>query len=146
VSGTVGCGHITAGWCARCAPPLPVPVVQFGSPDDVRDARGWPAGARALTRAAEDALAERARQDAKWGEQNHDPFVYGAILGEEFGEFMQAALKARFESPSAFEGVGYMQDMRREAVQVAAVALAIVEALDRGKWVWGGHALPKEGA
>jgi NTP pyrophosphatase (non-canonical NTP hydrolase) len=96
-----------------------------------------------VSQAARDAIAERARQGAKWGEQNHDPFVYGAILGEEFGEFMQAALKARFESPSAFEGVGYMQDMRREAVQVAAVALAIVECLDRGKWTWGGHALPK---
>jgi NTP pyrophosphatase (non-canonical NTP hydrolase) len=88
-------------------------------------------------------LAERARQDAKWGEQNHDPFVYGAILGEELGEFMQAALKARFESPDAFTGIGHLQDLRKEAVQCAAVALAIVECIDRNKWTWGGHALPR---
>ena len=89
-----------------------------------------------------DVLSERARQEAKWGEQNHDPFVYGAILGEEVGEFMQAALKARFESDDARISIGYMQDMRAEAVQAAAVALAIVECLDRGKWTWGGQALP----
>lgn len=34
--------------------------------------------------------------------------------------------------------------MREEAVQVAAVAVAIVECLDRGKWRWGGHAAPGE--
>lgn len=28
-------------------------------------------------RALNDVLQERARQDAKWGEQNHDPLVYG---------------------------------------------------------------------
>jgi NTP pyrophosphatase (non-canonical NTP hydrolase) len=92
----------------------------------------------------DDVLSERARQEAKWGEQNHDPFVYGAILGEELGEFLQAALKARFESPDAFTGIGHMQDLRKEAVQMAAVALSIVECLDRGKWTWGGHALTGE--
>lgn len=25
MSGTVGCGHVTAGWCARCLPPAPAP-------------------------------------------------------------------------------------------------------------------------
>lgn len=120
MSGTevVGCGHITAGWCTRCVFMLPPPS-NNGAMSDV--------------------LAERARQDAKWGEQNHDPFVYGAILTEEVGEFMQAALKARFESDDARISIGYMQDMRAEAVQCAAVALAIVEMLDRGKWTWGGH-------
>lgn len=28
---------------------------------------------------------ERVRQDAKWGEQNHDPFKWLCILGEEVG-------------------------------------------------------------
>jgi NTP pyrophosphatase (non-canonical NTP hydrolase) len=87
-------------------------------------------------------LAERARQDAKWGEQNHDPFVYGAILGEELGEFMQAALKCRFEAGADWPR--FAKAMREEAVQCAAVALAIVECLDRGKWTWGGHALTGE--
>lgn len=76
-----------------------------------------------------DVLTERARQDAKWGEQNHDPFTYLAILTEEVGELAQAALHARFGGPAA---VG----LRDEAVQVAAVALAIVQCLDRCKWVW----------
>lgn len=79
-----------------------------------------------------DVLKERARQDEIWGEQNHDPFVYGAILTEEVGEFMQAALDTRFGGKD-----GGKSKIREEAVQVAAVALAIVECLDRGKWGWG---------
>lgn len=82
--------------------------------------------------ALSDVLAERQRQDAKWGEQNHDPFVYGAILTEEVGEFFQAALDTRFGGKD-----GGLDKVRNEAVQVAAVALAIVECLDRGKWNWG---------
>jgi len=73
-----------------------------------------------------DVLAERARQDAKWGEQNHDPIMYGAILMEEVGEMMQAALECKFGGPH-----GTPEHLREEAVQVAAVALAIVECLDR---------------
>ena len=92
-----------------------------------------------------DTLIERARQDRRWGEQNHAPFVYGAVLVEEVGEFMQAALKARFESfPAGARGVhqALADRMREEAVQVAAVALAIVECLDRDRWPWGSAALP----
>jgi len=74
-------------------------------------------------------LEERRRQDAKWGEQNHDPFCYLTVLGEEYGELCQCALHDRFGGPAA-------EHMREEAVQVAAVALAIVECLDRGKWRW----------
>lgn len=74
-------------------------------------------------------LEERERQDKKWGQQNHDPFVYGAILMEEVGELMQAALKARYEQKE-------LGHVREEAVQVAAVALAIVECLDRQQWDW----------
>lgn len=74
-------------------------------------------------------LAERVHQDRKWGEQNHDPFAYLTILTEEVGEMAQAALHARFGGPAA-------EKLREEAVQAAAVALAIVECLDRGKWKW----------
>lgn len=79
--------------------------------------------------ALRDVLAERTRQDSKWGEQNHDPFTYLAILTEEVGELAQCALHSRFGGPEAW-------NMRTEAVQVAAVALAIVQCLDRGKWSW----------
>jgi NTP pyrophosphatase (non-canonical NTP hydrolase) len=63
----------------------------------------------------------------KWGEQNHDPITYLAVLVEEVGELAQAGLHLRFGGPKA-------EGLRDEAVQVAAVALAIVECLDRGKW------------
>ena len=80
-------------------------------------------------RATADVLAERVRQDRKLGEQNHDPFTYLTILMEEVGETSQAALEARF-------GKGTIEHLREEAVQVAAVALALVECLDRAKWTW----------
>lgn len=74
-------------------------------------------------------LAERENQDAKWGLQNHDPFTYLTILVEEVGEFAQAALEARFGGPAA-------AGLKTEAIQTAAVALAIVECLERKEWQW----------
>ena len=62
---------------------------------------------------------ERTFQDTKWGEQNHDAGGWGLILGEEFGEACKAALER--------DGSGY----RAELVQVAAVAVAAIEAYDR---------------
>lgn len=76
-------------------------------------------------------LSERERQDAKWGEQNHDPFTWLAILEEEVGEFSQSALTARFGGNEDIAA-----GLHLEAIQVAAVALAIVECLERGKWRW----------
>jgi NTP pyrophosphatase (non-canonical NTP hydrolase) len=81
--------------------------------------------------AARSVMDERLRQDAKWGEQNHDPSTYLTILMEEVGEYAQAVLETRFGGPHGGE-----DKMRAEAVQVAAVALAIVECLDRGTWLW----------
>lgn len=77
-----------------------------------------------MKQAIKDIIAERTRQDTKWGEQNHDPITWSAILTEECGEFAQAALHRRFGG-SAGDG------LRDEAVQVAAVAVAIIEYLDR---------------
>ena len=67
---------------------------------------------------------ERHKQNLKWGEQNHDPITWSAILSEECGEFAQAALHHRFGGHAA-------AGLREEAVQCAAVALQIVECLDR---------------
>ena len=86
------------------------------------------------TQALQDVLLERLRQEKKWGEQNHDPFCYLTVLTEEVGEFSQAALQTYFGGPAA-------KGLREEAVQVAAVALAIVECLDRGKWEWGKYTI-----
>lgn len=63
--------------------------------------------------------AERRHQDAKWGSQRHlDDTYWATILGEEFGEACQDALEAN--------PVG----LREELIQVAAVAVAWIEALD----------------
>ncbi len=82
-----------------------------------------------LTHALACIIAERELQDRKWGKQDHDPFTYITVLGEEFGELCEAALHTRFGGPKA-------AGLRDEAVQIAAVAVAIVECLDRGKWSW----------
>ena len=74
---------------------------------------------------------ERQRQEKKWGEQNHDPYTYLAILIEEVGEYAQACLQTQFGGKH-----GGLDHMREAAVQTAAVALAIVECLDRSKWQW----------
>jgi NTP pyrophosphatase (non-canonical NTP hydrolase) len=71
-----------------------------------------------------DVIEERARQDEKWGEQNHDPFTYLTILGEEYGEACKAALEEEF-------GDGPIEDLRKELIHTAAVAVAMVECLDR---------------
>ncbi len=84
-------------------------------------------------------IEERLRQDKKWGEQNHDPFLYLTILGEEYGETCKAALELRFKTDPETEAERCAH-LREEAVQTAAVALAIVECLDRKKWSWGSHA------
>ena len=82
-----------------------------------------------MTDSLKSILNEREQQDKKWGEQNHDPLLFLNILMEEVGECSQAALKARYEGGNELR-------IREEAVQVAAVALAIVECLDRKKWRW----------
>lgn len=74
-----------------------------------------------------DILQERQNQDDKWGEQNHDPILWVAILTEEVGELAQCALHEKF-------GGHHAEGLREEAIQCAAVAMSIVECLDRGKW------------
>ncbi len=70
-------------------------------------------------RTLRDINGERERQDKLWGEQNHSPFVWLAILGEEYGEACEAIL----ESNNC--------DYRKELVEIAAVAVAAIESLDR---------------
>lgn len=71
--------------------------------------------------------AERERQDKKWGQQNHHPVEWLAILGEEFGEVSKAACEAYFH----YENGETWADYRNELIQTAAVAVAMVECLDR---------------
>jgi hypothetical protein len=94
-------------------------------------------------------LVERCKQELKWGEQNHEPILWCAILGEEVGEVNKAALEAKFEIINAFrETLSIMEfdeasfrekmnehykGLREELIQVAAVAVAFVESLDRNQ-------------
>jgi hypothetical protein len=70
---------------------------------------------------------ERIRQDMKWGEQNHDNYYWSAILGEEFGE----ACKCALDFPNARKFGDNETRLREELVQVAAVAVAWIECIDR---------------
>lgn len=80
---------------------------------------------------------ERFFQDQKWGLQNHHPAGWYAVLGEEYGEVGEALCEQAFLSPQDWS------EYRKELIQVAAVAVAAVEALDRGEFVsnriWSGR-------
>ena len=73
-------------------------------------------------------ILERQKQVEKWGQQNHHPFHYLAILMEEVGEASQAAVQATGEP-----GKATWDDYREELVQVAAVALAMIGSFDRNQ-------------
>mgnify|MGYP001574542261 CR=1 FL=1 len=74
---------------------------------------------------------ERDRQDAKWGVQNHAPEWWLAILMEEVGELAQAILESHFDNGVDARKKGGLPNIRKEAIQCAAVAVALVECLDR---------------
>lgn len=59
-------------------------------------------------------LAERRRQDERWGKQSHDPDRWHTILSEEVGE----AAKAVLENDLA---------LARELIQVIAVCVCWLE-------------------
>jgi len=66
-------------------------------------------------------MTERARQDEKWGEQNHDIYKWLAILGEEVGEANKAALENDYS------------ELMEELIQIGAVAVAMIESLERNR-------------
>jgi hypothetical protein len=69
-------------------------------------------------------LKECEYQDSKWGEQNHSPAAWFAILGEEFGEVAKETVGITFAHP-------WSTNYRTELIQTAAVAVRMVEAYDR---------------
>lgn len=64
-------------------------------------------------------MAERDRQDNKWGEQNHGDGIWALILMEELGEAAKEFLE------------GNLKYARKELIESAAVTVAWVEAIDR---------------
>jgi NTP pyrophosphatase (non-canonical NTP hydrolase) len=75
-------------------------------------------------------LQERQRQDEKWGEQNHPLGLWTGILGEEYGELCEAINETVFDN--GINKGGY-ENMRKEAIHVAAVAVAFLEFLERDR-------------
>lgn len=67
-----------------------------------------------------DVISERARQDTKWGEQNHDDLTWLAILMEEVGEL---ATEINDKEPG--------EKRYAELTQIAAVAVAWLECMRR---------------
>lgn len=82
------------------------------------------------TRVIGDILKERDSQDDRWGESNHHPFVWASILGEEYGEVCKAANESHF---AGYRDTGRLERYRAELVQVAAVAMAAIECVDRNE-------------
>lgn len=83
---------------------------------------------------------ERERQERKWGPQNHSPADWLMILGEEVGEANKAALEHKFAAPTKlidddpeYDRDQYLREYRAELIQVAAVAVAMIESLDRNE-------------
>lgn len=70
---------------------------------------------------------ERQMQDQEWGTDHDDglaPTVWAALLATHVGHFADAVTNTGdYEEPSFTQ--------RREAVKVAAIAVAFIESLDR---------------
>ncbi len=85
-----------------------------------------------------DILDERVRQDDKWGVQDHDQMIWLGILAEEFGEAAKEINELHFRPGDEVHiddshpcKVHRVQKVREELIQVAAVAVAMIESLDR---------------
>jgi hypothetical protein len=65
---------------------------------------------------------ERGNQDRRWGQQNHPRHRFNSILCEEY---LEAVREINDDN---------QKQARAELIQVAAVAVAMVEAMDRGNW------------
>lgn len=73
--------------------------------------------------AIKEVLAERSRQVELWGQQDHEPALWLAILTEEVGEVAKEVAERFHTQPHS--------NYRTELIHVAAVALAAVESFDR---------------
>lgn len=88
-------------------------------------------GAAAVTKCVlEDVFLEREHQDFKWGVQDHRPADYLAILAEEFGEASKEVVEPTF-APTKEKRLQRRLYLRTELIQTAAVAVAMIECLDR---------------
>ena len=76
---------------------------------------------------------ERLRQIKKWGaDSDNHPFEWMSILGEEFGELCEAVNETYFKR-GAHPERGGQDKIIKEASQVAAVAVAVIESAMKQK-------------
>lgn len=83
-----------------------------------------------------DVSKERGRQLAKFGIQDHPIADWFLILGEEVGEAQREACEHvfRLRFPEHYpDDPERLHRLRKELVEVAAVAVAMVESLDRNE-------------
>lgn len=89
--------------------------------------------------AINDILDERRRQDAQWGVQNHHPAYWLAIVGKQVGQLGTAILDREWWTDQA----AGTAKVRAEAVQGAAVLMALIECIDRGEMPIGLTTMPQ---
>lgn len=86
-------------------------------------------------------LDERQRQDDKYGAGRAMPLLeWWAILSEEYGEAAHDLVDGHWCSEQSADGTlfrseqqgVYRDNLRKELIQTAAVAVAMVDSLDRG--------------
>lgn len=73
-------------------------------------------------------LIERGDQVTMWGDQRHDPTYWLAIMGKQVGQLGSSILDFKWSADSDVKA--HNRDrMYREAAQVTAVGLAMMEAI-----------------
>ena len=81
----------------------------------------------------ERARQERLKAEGKFTFTCADPQMTDgariAVLGEEFGEVCRAALERGVDGEQSYDKHG--KDLRKELIQLCAVGVAMIEALDR---------------
>jgi len=78
-----------------------------------------------------DIIQERINQESKWGVQNQSPIEWCAILMEEVGEMAKEAHESHFKK--YYKDTGQIHRYEKELIQVAAVAVAMLESLHRNE-------------
>lgn len=77
-------------------------------------------------------FCERAKQDAKWGQQDHLPGKWLMILMEEVGEIAENLNEADpAKGDAQFSETALRDNLQYELVQVAAVCVAWLESIVR---------------
>lgn len=75
---------------------------------------------------------EVARATVKFPTWPDDPLHAAAVLGEESGELVKAVLECMYEPHKAS-----LDDVRKEAVQIGAMAVRFLMSIDRYEWAPG---------